>query len=447
MTLSAGRPLAHSTPHTFFTEQLPAYLAVQPCDIAGKFVFDIRGEAGGCWTVDLSCTPALCQHGATDDPDCVISLSDQDLAAVLRRDDDLEELFYRQRVQVSGDLQKAAGLLPLFAALTSPPVPRLETLLTPYPAAAFLERHWPGRHLVVPPAQARLRTLQSVAPLSNVSALLEHWRGTVRVFPPGEPDQVSPHVSAQAAAELYSRGFTLVFDSVDLYFPDLHAWMKAVQNDLALPATTWGRCMVYATPVGSGFNTHFDENANFAIQLAGSKRWKIALNDAVAEPTAGHRLGGNLHPELLPQMERPFPERVPDDHFEVTLHAGGLLFLPRGHWHQTTAIAESLSLNFTYDQPCWADVLATALRSHLIGDVRWRALASGTGASDPARAAAAAAEAGALLKQLPDELAALDLATLFANLRPTVRNVEPIDLKRDWVQALSHLSSVKQPGA
>ena len=124
MTLSTGQPAAHSTPHAFFTERLPAYLALRPCDIDGKFVFDVHGEDGGCWTLDLTRTPALCEHGATDAPDCVISLTDQDLAAVLRRDDDLEELFYRQRVQVSGDLQKAAGLLPLFAALTSPPVPR-----------------------------------------------------------------------------------------------------------------------------------------------------------------------------------------------------------------------------------------------------------------------------------------------------------------------------------
>lgn len=430
-----------SATRSFFTERLPAFLArSEPVPVEGVFVFDVRGDGGDRWTIDLRNVPPHCRSGAAPQPDCTIIIENEDLSAVLRLENDIEELFYRQQVQVIGDLEKAAGLLQLFAGVLASAVPNdLATLLAPRSVEEFLANDWPSRHVVVPPDEERAGALRSIAPLRDVAALLAHWRGTVRVFPPGEPDRLSPHVTTEAAAQLYDRGFTLVFDSVDRQVPALHAWLERIQVELSLPPNVWGRCMVYASAPGGGFNAHFDENANFAIQLLGAKAWRIAPNPDVVEPTAGHRMGGRPQPEVLAEARGPLPERMPDDAFTVTLKPGGLLFLPRGYWHQTTVLEESLSLNFTFDQPCWADILTSAIRARLIRHAEFRALATGVGSSDPSRASVAGARAATLLQDLAVELGRIDAKALLEEVRPRAGGVELLDLKRDWVSALSHL--------
>jgi 50S ribosomal protein L16 3-hydroxylase len=357
---------------------------------------------------------------------------------------ELEELFYNQRVQVTGDLNRAAVIPQLFTDVTAPKS-GLATLLAPYSTEEFFARHWPANHVLLPASLGRLNALESMVPVRDLEMLLDAWRSTVRVFPPGERDQLSPHVSTEAAAQLYERGFTLVFDSVDLWFSGLRAWLEAIQVELGLPPTVWGRCMIYATPTGNGFNPHFDENANFAIQLRGVKRWRVAPNASVVDPTAGYRLGGYLNPELLAETHDLLPERMPDvEAFEVTLEPGALLFLPRGYWHHTTAPEPSLSLNFTFDQPCWADVLTKALRSRLIRRPEWRELATGVGVRDE-RARHAATRAKSLLADLATEVSQADTADLLDALAPYAPGGELIDLKRDWVQTLLQLAVADSP--
>jgi 50S ribosomal protein L16 3-hydroxylase len=103
---------------------------------------------------------------------------------------------------------------------------------------------------------------------------------------------------------------------------------------------------------------------------------------------------------------------------EVWLRPGSVLFLPRGYWHQTRARAGSLSLNFTFDQPCWADVVLPEIRRALLREERWRELAQGAGT--PGRAAAAAAERrlGELLRGLARDLDAIDAAAAIGRLLP-----------------------------
>jgi 50S ribosomal protein L16 3-hydroxylase len=434
-----------ATVRAFFKEQLPAHLnSAKAPPVMGLFVFDVTGEGGGRWTLDFRGTPAACRVGPAEGADCTITLTDEDLAAVLRRKADLEELFYAQRVQVEGDLNRAAGLLQLFTDATTPAA-GLATLLAPYSADEFLTRYWPNEPLLLPPSLERLNALESMVPVSDVETLLANWRGTVRVFPPGEHDQLSPHVSPEAAATLYERGLTLVFDAVDLWYPDLYAWRESLQADLGLPPLVWGRCLVYATPAGAGFRPHFDENANFAIQLRGAKRWRIAPNASVVNPTFGYRVGGHLHPELLAEAQAALPERMPEAGlFEVTLEPGALLFLPRSYWHHTTALEPSLSLNFTFDQPCWADLLTRVLRWRLIQRPEWRELAADVDTPGE-RGARAAARARVLLADLAAETGRVDGDRLIDGVPLAAPRPELLDLKRDWVAALTQVGVAPPP--
>ena len=85
---------------------------------------------------------------------------------------------------------------------------------------------------------------------------------------------------------------------------------------------------------------------------------------------------------------------MPDDAESFVLRRGSVLFVPRGYWHATQSDEDTLALNFTFGQPTWADVLLTALRTRVLKDASWRALARGP--------------AGAMRAKLMDEVAKLD---------------------------------------
>lgn len=431
---------------TVFNEKLPQALAAAPASFRHNavYVFDIKGPGGGRWTLDLKSQPPTCTEGAAASNDSTVEISSADLCAVLGGTQKLEDLFFQQKVRVTGDLGKAAALRQVFAQIAAPLaiVGGLSALLTPFPSERFRKEHWPGRHLHVEGPPSRLKGLADLPELADVHTLLRNWRGPVRVFPPGEEDYQSPFVSVEAAAQLYRKGFTLVFGSVDLAVPALRTYLRALQSDLGFLPDVWGRCMVYATPRGGGFNPHFDENANFAVQLRGEKVWQIAPNRHVVNPTVSHLMSApSPVAELRAQFEGEFPREMPPDSETITLRPGSVLFLPRAYWHSTRdAVEEALSINFTFSQPTWADVVSDGIRSRLLRDPEWRVLAYGDGANVGEQADSIEARLEGLLAGLFDELKGLTPAEVVAGVRPhRPSEFDVLDLKRDWVGALSPL--------
>ena len=104
------------------------------------------------------------------------------------------------------------------------------------------------------------------------------------------------------------------------------------------------------------------------------------------------------------------------------LNPGSLLFVPQGYWHGTEATGEALSLNFTYSQPCYADLFLAALRSRLLLSPEWRALADGASAADPERRDNAVQKLDELLFELKYDLptwSAADILGATEGSRPT----------------------------
>jgi hypothetical protein len=105
---------------------------------------------------------------------------------------------------------------------------------------------------------------------------------------------------------------------------------------------------LYLTPPDSqGFGPHYDDHDVFIVQIHGSKRWR--LYDPVRElPLKGD--------EATVPRERLGAPR------EEVLHAGDLLYLPRGHVHEAAAMSEaSLHLTVGVEVLRWADLVASAL--------------------------------------------------------------------------------------
>ena len=80
------------------------------------------------------------------------------------------------------------------------------------------------------------------------------------------------------------------------------------------------------------------------------------------------------------------------------------MVVPRGYWHETTTSEESLSLNFTFSQPTWADIFTKSMQEHLLQNAEWRELADGLESVDEKRKAAAVSRFEGLVKDLVSDL-------------------------------------------
>lgn len=242
--------------------------------------------------------------------------------------------------------------------------------------------------------------------LQSLEALLNSWPYQVQAHLPDVADESSAvDANPQDARKLFANGMGLLFNNVEKISPVLTEMLATLKSELGLPVSTYGRCMVYATPDGKGTAAHFDQNINFVLQLQGTKKWRLAPNTTFENPTQRHTLGQPLDPELAPYQQEEMPTEMPSDGVkEIALEPGSLLFVPRGFWHSTEASGEALALNFTFNQPTWTDLLLLALRSRLSLSPEWRELADGVSSEEMVRRFASHQEFDRLLKDLVEDL-------------------------------------------
>ena len=281
----------------------------------------------------------------------------------------------------------------------------LSALTFPMSGDEFVQEAWPEQPFVSHDLAETVESLVKLPFLTSLDSMLEHWRGTVQVHLPDVKDESSAiDANTSDARKLYANGMALLFNNVQALSPVLQEWLDALSNDLGLPNSTYGRCMVYATPDGKGTAPHFDQNVNFVLQLHGTKTWWLAPNDSVDYPTQRHTMGQPLDPELASYAHAGMPSEMPSDSLEVVLKPGSMLFVPRGFWHRTEAESEALALNFTFSQPTWIDIMTLALRSRLSLSPNWRSLADGVRSNDESRRLAARERFDQLILELVEDL-------------------------------------------
>ena len=291
----------------------------------------------------------------------------------------------------------------------------LSQLLAPFTKEEFFKAHWPQRPLFIPSSELKLKELLGLPQLQDLESVIAARTLRVRACLPDFDDEYSSiHLEPKDALKAYRNNMTLVFDSMQTQDATIAAALEAIRIDLGL--LTGGqdndlcraRSIVYATPAGGGTRLHFDANANFIIQISGTKRWTLAPNTSVENPTERFTAGAFEMPAALEkQCHAPLLDEMPDDCLELILQPGCVLFLPRGYWHATTTDEDSLSLNFTFSQPTWADVLTKSLQELLLNSPEWRELADGLEGIDQTRKNKAIAHFDLLIKQLSLDLPAI----------------------------------------
>jgi 50S ribosomal protein L16 3-hydroxylase len=292
----------------------------------------------------------------------------------------------------------------------------LSALTFPLAADDFITESWPGEPFVVHGLKDSVKQITQLPILQSLDSLLNAWPGLVQAHLPDVSDESSSvDATPKDARKLFANKMGLLFNNVQNISPELTTWLNTLWHDLGLPKSTQARCMVYATPDGKGTAPHFDQNANFVLQLHGTKTWWLAPNKNVNNPTQRYTIGQPLDPELASYSCDEMPTEMPkEERREIVLKPGSMLFVPRGFWHSTSATGEALALNFTFGQPTWIDLFTIALRSRLSLSPEWRELADGVTSSDEERRLIARQKFDALLLELVDDLPNWEAADILA---------------------------------
>lgn len=150
-----------------------------------------------------------------------------------------------------------------------------------------------------------------------------------------------PRVLPAPFAEHLRAGATLVVDSVNELVDGVGELASRLEHDLRERIQVnlyagWGTT--------HGFDVHWDDHDAFIIQLSGRKRW---------------RLHGVTRPSPL-QRDVELPDRPEGEpHEDFLLEDGDVLYLPRGHWHDVSAVGEeSLHLTIGFNAATGVDLVA-----------------------------------------------------------------------------------------
>ncbi len=103
-----------------FDTQVPDSLAKSSAkarEIGAIFLFQISGDGGGEWTVDLASPEPSCQRGNPEQrtAHCTIEIAHEDFKDMLRAPPLAMQLYFQGKLKVTGDVMLATKLHKLFA--------------------------------------------------------------------------------------------------------------------------------------------------------------------------------------------------------------------------------------------------------------------------------------------------------------------------------------------
>jgi hypothetical protein len=193
----------------------------------------------------------------------------------------------------------------------------LSRLLAPLTAEAFLQHYQARAHFHVGRSSpGYYADLLSVADLDSILQSRRLPVGFVNVVKDGVRCPIEEwsrfvdtargmHQIAipESLLRLYADGSTLILNHADALVPSLTGTCRKLTREFGFPTQT----NIYITPRNSaGFSKHSDDHDVLILQIAGGKVWRVYAPDAL----------------------------------EIELHAGDLLYIPRGMFHDARSCEE-----------------------------------------------------------------------------------------------------------
>ncbi len=177
-----------------------------------------------------------------------------------------------------------------------------------------------------------------------------------RKIEPSEYSNADGLADAGRLFDLYAGGATIVLREIEDCFPKLGALCRSAEKHFNFPFTA----NVYlAPPGGQSFPIHFDAKDVFALQISGSKNW---------------RLYQPRYP--MPLSYQHCYDSMPDEGFlkEFDLQPGDFLYIPRGFPHVVRATdIPSLHVSLSTFPLTWADVMKRIVVNLCESDPSFRA--------------------------------------------------------------------------
>lgn len=233
----------------------------------------------------------------------------------------------------------------------------LKELLSPYSHGEFLEEYWGQKFFVL---NGPSNKFDQLFDWSALNSILEHHRldaPRLRLELKGRTRQdltfilqhtarrggQIPRINVPRLYSLLRSGATLVIDAVD----EMHATLRDLSENIS--SFLGHRIQINAyVSCGDmpGFGMHWDDHDVFILQLSGRKRWKIF------GPTRPYPMYRDIQPdeEIAPQG---------DPIWNGVIEPGGVIYIPRGHWHDVVGINEpTLHLTVGSTNPTGVDLLS-----------------------------------------------------------------------------------------
>jgi ribosomal protein L16 Arg81 hydroxylase len=229
-------------------------------------------------------------------------------------------------------------------------LPRILTparLIAPVPLRRFLAECWGETPLHVRGAPDRFASLFGWPALNHLLATHRLEPPRLRLVFAGERSasldsflryrttregQRVPRLDVRELNRQLARGATLVLTSVQ----DMHPPLGALAREFARLFVVEPNVNLYASfGRQPGYGPHWDDHDVFVLQIAGRKRWLMY------GANRRYPLYRDARPNEM-QPVRPVARHV--------LKAGGLIYIPRGHWHDAIAVGEP-TLHLTLGLP------------------------------------------------------------------------------------------------
>lgn len=238
--------------------------------------------------------------------------------------------------------------------------PGLRPLLQPTDPWTFFSQVFARQHLRLEPGAEHLAHLVEDLGGLDLRTLLQGPRRPEINLSCSDPAQWFSTADTEEALAAYAAGFTAYFHVGQLR-PRLLPWIDGLAEGLGVHFEDVD-LSIFASPPGSQTPLHYDAAQNFTLQLAGTKRWRVAPNRNVAFPRTNWTAGRAISPHWRGQ---PPGEGAEPELQEVTLTPGRGLYLPGGYWHAVESVDYSLAITYAVNPPRGLDLVLDALAEQL----------------------------------------------------------------------------------
>lgn len=249
------------------------------------------------------------------------------------------------------------------------PLTTFRRLLNPVNPLAFVKQDFGVNPIHVPGKASKVRSICSWTDFADLMNMTGLWSGeTLKLVLDGRTLAVGEYcvstMGRDAAAvqrpdyakvqSYLEQGATIVADLIETLSPGIRAASTALEMGVGAHVT----CNAYMSQnARRAFPSHFDTMDVFALQIEGSKVWRIYE-------------GRFEHPMERPGYSYPYFDQKYHETakgklaFEVEMQPGDLLYIPAGVYHDALASSEAcLHLSFGATRPTVLDYFSWLTRS------------------------------------------------------------------------------------